>query len=92
VHPAQQQGLRIPPMSFESAFSIRILLVSAFLPDVTQHIHSLRASGVISSHAACAEGFETMALRKSVGILCTTPPAISFLAIRLFYQILYWNT
>jgi hypothetical protein len=80
MQPAQQQGLRIPPLSFESAFSIRILLVSTFLPDVTQQIHSLRASGVISSHTARAAGIEIRALRKSAGILCTVPVEISFLS------------
>jgi len=75
IQPAQQQGRRAPPLSFESAFSIRMLLVSAFLPDMTQQIHSLRASGVISSHATLAAEDETRAFRKSAGILC----------IRLFY-------
>jgi hypothetical protein len=31
---------------------MRRLLVSAFLADVTQHIHSLRASGVMLAHAS----------------------------------------
>src|SRR3989344_4789419 len=100
MQPAQQQGLRIPLLSFERVFSIRILLVSAFLPDVTQHIHSLRASGVISSHTARATGVAIRAFRKSSGTLCTTPVATSppaslrealragFLTIKLFYQIL----
>ena len=66
---------------------MRIPLVSAFLPDVTQQIHSLRASGVISSHTVRAADVEIMAFRKSSGILCATPPAILFLVIRLFYQI-----
>jgi len=87
VQPAQQHGLRIPPPSFESAFLIRIPRVSAFLPEMTQHIHSLRASGVISSHSARTLGAEAMALRKSSGIACTTPPAIVLLLIDLFYQI-----
>src|SRR6186997_2378723 len=64
VQPIQQQGLRMPPLSFESAFLIRIFLVSTFLPDVTQQIHSLRASGVISSHTAFAAGVTISALRK----------------------------
>jgi hypothetical protein len=80
MQPAQQQGLRIPPASFEIPFLMRIFLVSAFLPEITQQIHSLRASGVISSHAARAAGAETRALRKSAGIVCT---------IELFYQI-FW--
>ena len=58
---------------------MRIPLVSIFLPDVTQHIHSLRASGVISFHNLSAMGVEIRAFRRSGGNLCTTPPAISFL-------------
>src|SRR3989344_1372674 len=81
VQPAQQQGRRIPPLSFESAFLIRIPLVSSFLPETTQQIHSLRASGVMSSHTARAAGVSIRALRKSSGILCTTPPAGSFRVI-----------
>src|SRR3989344_9370371 len=79
MQPDQQQGLRIPPLSFESAFPVRILLVSAFLPDVTQQIHSLRARGVISSHTARAAGEATRTFRKSSGILCITPEAIPFI-------------
>src|SRR3989344_3850860 len=95
MQPAQQQGLRIPPLSLESPFLIRISLVSAFLPEMTQQIHSFRASGVMSSHTAFAAGAEVSAFRKSSGISCTrlagafgvaraTPPATLFLAI-LFY-------
>ena len=88
IHPAQQQGRRIPLLSFESVFFIRILLVSDFLADSIQHIHSLRASGVISSHMALANGIDVSAIRKSSGTLCIVPVAISFLVIRLFYQTL----
>lgn len=77
--PAQQQGRRIPPESLESAFSIRIFRVSSLLPDVTQQIHSLRASGVISPHTARAGGEAVRALRRSAGILCTVPDAIPFM-------------
>lgn len=87
MQPIQQQGRRIPPPSLESAFLIRTLRVSAFLPEITQQIHSLRASGVMSSHAAHAAGAEAMALRKSSGIVCTTPPTIVLIAMSLFYQI-----
>jgi len=51
---------------------MRISLVSDFLPDVTQQIHSLRASGVISSHSAFTFGTAVIAFRKSEGRLCTT--------------------
>src|SRR3989344_3488004 len=96
MQPTQQHGLRIPPLSFESPFLIRIFLVSAFLPEVTQQIHSLRASGVISSHTARAFGAEKIAFRQSSGILCTcpratrrrvVPPARPCLLIGLLYQI-----
>ena len=66
---------------------MRIPLVSAFLPDVTKQIHSLRASGVIFSHIARAAGTEARDFCKSAGMLCITPVIISFLAIQLFYQI-----
>jgi hypothetical protein len=67
VHPAQQQGRRIPPRILDSALSMRTALVSCFLLEVTQHIHSLRASGVMSSHTAFTVGSAVMALRKSAG-------------------------
>jgi len=69
----------------EIAFLIRIPLVYAFLPDVTQQIHSFRASGVVSSQVASAAGVAIRASRKSAGSLCTTPVAICFLDIRLWY-------
>src|SRR3989338_1499386 len=93
----------MPPLSFDNAFSIRIFLVSAFLLEVTQQIHSLRASGVISSHTINAAGTPIIAFRKSDGILCTTPPRIfrpaslcetlraGFLDMGLLYQFLCQN-
>jgi hypothetical protein len=57
---------------------MRCVRVSGFLADVIQQIHSLRASGVMSSHAAFAFGEAVRAFRKSIGMLCTTPFAISF--------------
>src|SRR5579863_8532769 len=56
------------------------LLVSGFLTEITQQIHSLRASGVISSHFARAAGSEMRTFRKSAGKLCTAPAEIAFLA------------
>lgn len=82
-HPAQQHGLRIPPFIFESAFAMRIPRVSVFFPDVTQQIHSLRASGVISLHAAFTTEEESMAFRKSVGRVCTALFTAPFLVIRI---------
>lgn len=71
--PAQQQGRRMPPDSFEIPFVIRIPLVSAFFPDVIQQIHSLRASGVMSSQVACAGLEAVSAFRKSAGRVCAAP-------------------
>jgi hypothetical protein len=47
------------------------------LTEITQHIHSLRASGVRLDHAVSALESATSAFRRSSGTLCTTPPAIS---------------
>ena len=77
----------MPPLIFDSAFAIRIPRVSAFLPAVTQQIHSLRASGVISSHFASAALSAVRAFLKSAGILCATPFEICFLLMKLFYRI-----
>src|SRR3989338_4516746 len=84
MQPAQQQGRRIPLLSFDSALLILMPLVSLFLPEVTQQIHSLRASGVISCHTESAFESEIRAFRKSAGNVCTTPVAASFVVIRFF--------
>src|SRR5256885_16482575 len=55
------------------------LLVSGFLTAITQQIHSLRASGVMSSHFARATGSEMRTFRKSAGTLCTAPGESAFL-------------
>jgi hypothetical protein len=52
---------------------------------MVQHIHSLRARGVISSHAAKALGAEARDFCKSAGSLCAVPSEI-FLVINLYYQ------
>ena len=52
-----------------------------FLDGDNQQIHSLRASGVISSHFARAAGSEMRTLRKSAGTLCTAPAEIAFLVM-----------
>src|SRR6202007_2436131 len=57
------------------------LLVSGFLTEITQQIHSLRASGVMSSHFARATESEMRTFRKSGGTLCTAPGEIAFLLI-----------
>lgn len=84
VHPAQQHGRRIPPDIFEIAFSIRIVRVSANFPDVTQQIHSLRASGVISCQSASTFDDTEIACLKSAGNLWMVPDEIVFVVILLF--------
>jgi len=49
------------------------LLVSAFFGHSTQQIHSLRASGVRSSHAARTFGLAVKTRLKSIGTVWTTP-------------------
>src|SRR6266446_2408789 len=79
--PGQQQGRRIPSLSSVRTRSMCCLLVSGLLTEMTQQIHSLRASGVISSHFARAAGSEMRTFRKSGGTLCTAPGEIAFLLI-----------
>jgi hypothetical protein len=70
------------------------LLVSGFLTEITQQIHSLRASGVISSHFARAAESEMRTFRKSAGTVCTAPGEIVFLPmgfIRYGYAISFWS-
>jgi hypothetical protein len=57
------------------------LLVSGFLTEITQQIHSLRASGVIFSHFARATESEMRTFRKSGGTVCTAPGEIVFMLI-----------
>jgi hypothetical protein len=64
------------------------LLVSGFLTEITQQIHSLRASGVMSSHFASAAGSEVRTFRKSAGRLCTAPVEIAFLVVDFILAIL----
>ena len=48
---------------------MRFARVSSFFADVTQQIHSLRASGVMSAHTSFAMASDSIALRKSAGSL-----------------------
>lgn len=57
--------------------------VSLRLAEVTQHIHSLRASGVMPAHASFTIGSDSIACRKSAGRPCTVPPAIGSRAMVL---------
>jgi len=61
---------------------MRRLLVSTFLADVTQQIHSFRANGVISAQRLLAATSDSMALRKSDGSLWIAPPAIALVVMR----------
>src|SRR6478672_11799384 len=83
--PGQQQGRRIPSLSSLRTRSICCLLVSVLLTEITQQIHSFRASGVICSHFSRATGSEIRTFRKSAGSLCTAPREIALLAMRSFY-------
>ena len=60
--PAQQQGRRMPLRILSSPTVMRRFRVSAFLAEVTQQIHSLRASGVISAHTPFTMGSAPIAL------------------------------
>ena len=56
-------------------------LVSGFLTEMTQQIHSFRASGVMSSHFSSARGSDMSTFRKSSGTACTAPGEIAFLVM-----------
>ena len=80
MQPIQQHGRRIPSMSSEHALLTWSPLVSGALTEMVQQIHSLRASGVMSSHAARAFCEAISAFRKSAGNVWTVPEDI-FMAI-----------
>ena len=73
MQPIQQHGRCIPSMSFEHALRTWSFQVSGFLTEMVQQIHSLRASGVMSFHAASAFGEVTSAFLRSAGKACTVP-------------------
>ncbi len=81
--PGQQHGRRIPSLSSEHTLSTCCRLVSSFLTEMVQQIHSLRASGVMSSQTASAFASDVSAFRRSAGRLCTTPPEIRAVVIEL---------
>jgi len=85
--PGQQHGLRMPSMSSEHTRSTCCFRVSGFFTEMVQQIHSLRASGVMSSQAACAAGDARSASLKSAGKVCTVPLESVFLATRRFYDV-----
>ena len=65
---------------------IRRLRVVPCLAEMTQQIHSFRASGVRSFQAACVVASESRASRMSSGVLCTYPSLLSFFIIILMRQ------
>ncbi len=67
--PGKQHNRRFPQTSMSHAFSIRRLRVSGCLAVVIEKIQSRRASGVMSSHPARANGAAARALRRSIGTL-----------------------
>ncbi len=85
--PIQQQGRRMPPFILETALAMRIPRVSAFLPDVTQHTHSLRASGEMSSQSCCTFGIAASACFRSCGVLCGIFSTTSFGIKALLHKI-----
>src|SRR5438874_13218682 len=74
MQPSQQHGRRFPSSSSDRNRWMCWLLVSAFFGQSTQQIHSLRARGVRSSHAARAFGVAIKTPLKSIGTVWTTPP------------------
>lgn len=60
---------------------MRCFRVDSFLAEVTQQIHSLRASGVISAQAALTAASDATASPKSAGMRCTAPAATFRFAI-----------
>ena len=84
MQPIQQQGRRIPSLSSVRTLSTCCFLVSGVLTEMTQQIHSLRASGVMSSHFANAAASEARVLRKSAGISCTVPAETLFELVPIF--------
>lgn len=85
--PGQQHGRRIPSLSSEHTLSTCCRLVSTFLTEMVQQIHSLRASGVMSSQAASAFASDASAFRRSAGRLCRSPPEIRMVVIELSHRL-----
>src|SRR5438105_908390 len=74
MQPSQQHGRRFPSSSSDCNRWMCWLLVSAFFGQSTQQIHSLRARGVRSCHAARTFWLAIRTRLKSTGTVCTTPP------------------
>src|ERR1700761_7730043 len=86
LQPGQQQGRRRPSSSSSWVRRTRRLRVASCLASSTQQMNSLRASGVMSFHAASASELPISASRKSAGSLCTTPPGTRWLLTGLLAQ------
>jgi hypothetical protein len=63
--PASSKAVASPSLSCEHSLSTCCRLVSSFLTEMVQQIHSLRASGVMSSQAASAFASDASAFRRS---------------------------
>ncbi len=85
MQPIQQQGRRLPLLRSATTRATCLSRVFCCLTDIVQQIHSLRASGVKSSHRSSADSSASIAWRKSVGIVCATPLEISDLDINPSY-------
>jgi hypothetical protein len=84
----------MPSLSSVRTRSMCCLLVSGFFTEITQQIHSLRTSGVITSHFARAAESEIRTFRKSAGTVCTAPGEIVFLPMDFIlhgYAIRFWS-
>jgi hypothetical protein len=79
----------MPPRILSRPTSIRRLLVSSFFADVTQQIHSFRASGVMLAQRSFAARSASMALRKSAGSLCTIPVVAVFFVAVFFVAVFF---
>lgn len=71
--PAQQHGRRTPVINSVLVRSTRSARVLGRFASSIQQIHSLRASGVMSSHASCASMTESKAFLRSFGTVWATP-------------------
>src|SRR3989440_3962576 len=78
MQPSQQHGRRFPSSSSDCNRWMWLLLVADFFGQTTQQIHSLRARGVRSSHAARTLGLAIRTRLKSTGTVCATPPDIAW--------------
>ena len=71
---------------------MRRFLVSSFLAEVTQQIHSFRASGLIAAQRPFAAASDSMALRKSAGNLWSVPFVIALIVMRQLHSVSYRPT